>query len=132
MLIRAVEDFHSKGLPDRAFQALLEIEPLIHEVATLINASSIVRRRGLVGGALPKVLGRPLALRMLAYKLQAERLGDLDRVSRSELAVALSSKTSHDITEAGQSIGSSNGSSRPSCRKPESQAARALRPGLES
>ena len=30
-------------------------------------------------------LGRPLTLRMLAYKLQAQRLGDLDKASLREL-----------------------------------------------
>ncbi len=44
------------------------------------------RWRALVGGALPLDLGRPLTLRVLFYKLQAQRLGDLDKASLRELA----------------------------------------------
>ena len=45
--------------------------------------------RALVGGTLPPGLGRPLVLRILAYKLQARRMGDLNKASRRELAEAL-------------------------------------------
>ncbi len=52
-----------------------------------LDAESLRRRwRALVGGAVPHDLGRPLTLRMLAYKLQAQRLGDLDKASLRELS----------------------------------------------
>ena len=51
-----------------------------------LDAELLRRRwRALVGGAVPPDLGRPLTLRMLAYKLQAQRLGDLDKASMREL-----------------------------------------------
>ena len=56
----------------------------------LLDPNALQRRwRALVGGAPPKGLGRPLTLRLLAYKLQAERLGDLDKTSRRELDAVL-------------------------------------------
>lgn len=52
-----------------------------------LDAELLRRRwRALVGGAIPSDLGRPLTLRVLAYKLQAQHLGDLDKVSLRELA----------------------------------------------
>ena len=51
-----------------------------------LDAEPLRRRwRALVGSAVPLDLGRPLTLRMLAYKLQAQRLGDLDKASMREL-----------------------------------------------
>ena len=35
----------AQGLPGRAFQTLLDVETLIHDAATLLNATSVVRRR---------------------------------------------------------------------------------------
>ena len=35
-----------QGLPDRAFAAMLDIETLIHDASILLNAMSVVRRRG--------------------------------------------------------------------------------------
>ena len=35
-----------QGLPDRAFATMLDIETLIHEASILLNAMSVVRRRG--------------------------------------------------------------------------------------
>ncbi len=56
-----------------------------------LDAAALQRRwRTLVGGTMPADLGRPLTLRVLAYKLQAQQLGDLDKASLRELA-ALSS-----------------------------------------
>ena len=69
---------------------------LAAEVAALgqLDAAALRRRwRALVGGAMPADLGRPLTLRVLAYKLQAQRLGDLDRASLRALA-ALAGPTS--------------------------------------
>jgi hypothetical protein len=43
------------------------------------------RWRSLVGRPVPSDLGRPLMLRILAYELQAQRLGDLDKTSLREL-----------------------------------------------
>ena len=45
VLARTAEDFGKQGLVERAFQSLLDIEPLIHESSILLNASSVVRRR---------------------------------------------------------------------------------------
>jgi hypothetical protein len=35
----------AQGLTERAFQALLDIEPLIHEASFLLSATLVVRRR---------------------------------------------------------------------------------------
>ena len=35
----------AQGLPERAFQTLLDIETLIHDASILLNATSVVRRR---------------------------------------------------------------------------------------
>jgi hypothetical protein len=52
-----------------------------------LDADNLAKRwRTLVGGAIPNDLGRPLALRILAYKLQAQRFGDLDKASGRELS----------------------------------------------
>jgi hypothetical protein len=52
----------------------------------LLDAGMLQRRwRCLVGRPVPSDLGRPLMLRILAYKLQAQRLGDLEKASLREL-----------------------------------------------
>jgi hypothetical protein len=45
IIARMAEGFGKQGLAERAFQSLLEIEPLIHEASILLNATSVVRRR---------------------------------------------------------------------------------------
>ncbi len=63
---------------------------LTAEVAALqqLDAPALRRHwRVLVGGAMPADLSRPLLLRVLAYRLQAQRLGDLDMASLRALAV---------------------------------------------
>lgn len=45
IVARMAEGFGKQGLAERAFQSLLEIEPLIHEASILLNATSVVRRR---------------------------------------------------------------------------------------
>ena len=65
-----------------------EIASLAAAVAALqqLDAAALQRRwRALVGGAMPADLGRPLTLRVLAYKLQVQQLGDLDKASVREL-----------------------------------------------
>ena len=65
--------------------ALAEALAELHQ----LDASGLQRRwRSLVGGLLPQDLGRPLILHMLAYALQAQRLGDLDKASQRELSAA--------------------------------------------
>ena len=44
-IARTASTLGAEGLSDRAFQALLEAEPLIHDAQVLVNASSIMRRR---------------------------------------------------------------------------------------
>jgi hypothetical protein len=57
----------------------------------LLDEAALRRRwRSLVGSLPPTDLGRPLTLRVLAYKLQAQRLGDLDKASLRELAALVS------------------------------------------
>ena len=54
------------------------------------DANTLQRHwRALVGSALPPGLGRQLVLRILAYKLQTRRMGDLDKASQRELSAAL-------------------------------------------
>nr|WP_246725381.1 DUF2924 domain-containing protein [Beijerinckia sp. L45] len=65
-----------------------EAEILADAIAELqlLDAGMLQRRwRSLVGRPVPSDLGRPLMLRILAYKLQAQRLGDLDKASLREL-----------------------------------------------
>ena len=65
--------------------ALAEALAVLHQ----LDATGLQRRwRSLVGGSVPQDLGRPLILRMLAYALQAQRLGDLDKASQRELSAA--------------------------------------------
>ncbi len=45
VVARLADEFGQRGLPDRAFQSLLEIDQLVHEASILLNAASIVRRR---------------------------------------------------------------------------------------
>ena len=74
---------------------------LAAEVAALqqLDAAALRRRwRDLVGGTVPADLGRPLMLRVLAYRLQAQRLGDLDRASLRALA-ALAGPAGADVSD---------------------------------
>ena len=45
LLARTAEGFSKQGLAERAFSSLLDIEPLLHEVRALFNATTVVRRR---------------------------------------------------------------------------------------
>lgn len=45
IIAQTASGFGAQGLPDRAFRTLLDIETLIHDAATLLNATSVVRRR---------------------------------------------------------------------------------------
>jgi hypothetical protein len=45
IIARTADGFGKQGLAERAFQSLLDIEPLIHEASILLNATSVVRRR---------------------------------------------------------------------------------------
>ncbi len=62
------------------------IAAAIAELGTLVTPALKRRWRTLVGGSMPADLGRPLTLRVLAYKLQAQQRGDLDRDSLRALA----------------------------------------------
>jgi hypothetical protein len=76
-----------------------EAASLADAVAELqrLDVGALQRRwRSLAGRPVPSDLGRPLMLRILAYKLQAQRLGDLDKTSLRELtslAAGSSAKT---------------------------------------
>ena len=45
LLARTADGYNRQGLAERAFSSLLDIEPLLHEVTSLINATPVVRRR---------------------------------------------------------------------------------------
>ena len=45
IIARTASSLSGQGLPERAFQTLLDVETLIHDAATLLNATSVVRRR---------------------------------------------------------------------------------------
>ena len=78
-----------------AADARSKADTLTDAVAELkrLDASSLQKRwRSLVGRPLPPDLGRPLMLRVLAYKLQAQHLGDLDRASLRELTSLVTGK----------------------------------------
>ena len=73
----------SLGTADRSEAGILS--DAVAELQRL-DAGILQRRwRSLVGRPVPSDLGRPLMLRILAYKLQAQRLGDLDKASLREL-----------------------------------------------
>ncbi len=72
------------GAAQGRFEA--ELAEAVAELEQLGGAAMRRRWRSLVGSSLPEGLGRPLSLRVLAYKLQAQHLGDLDKASLRELA----------------------------------------------
>ena len=45
IIAKMADGFGKQGLTERAFQSLLEIDPLIHKASILLNATSVVRRR---------------------------------------------------------------------------------------
>ena len=45
LIAEAASGLGARGLSERAFQTLLDVETLIHDAATLLNANSVVRRR---------------------------------------------------------------------------------------
>ncbi len=45
IIARTANAFGADGLPDHAFRTLLDIETLIHDASSLLNATSVVRRR---------------------------------------------------------------------------------------
>jgi hypothetical protein len=45
-LASTAQTFNSQGLAEHAFDALMDIEPLIFEATALLNAASIVNRSG--------------------------------------------------------------------------------------
>ncbi len=112
-----------------------DVDGLVAAVAALqqLDAAALRRRwRALVGGPMPADLGRPLILRVLAYKLQAERLGDLDRASLRELAGLAGSKSdagpSGSFDHLGMSIAEEGGKPGRAAR-PAGSAHRIVRPG---
>ena len=103
-----------------------------------LDAQSLRRRwRALVGGAVPSDLGRPLILRMLAYKLQAQRLGDLDKASLRELSNLDDRPRGRRVLDNGSpadplssATDKNRGSpSAPAMKQPKSPAPRIARPG---
>ena len=103
-----------------------------------LDAGSLRRRwRALVGGAVPPDLGRPLTLRMLAYKLQAQRLGDLDKASLRELSKLedhLRARADPDDGSPAYPLASATDEGRgaasaPAVKQPRNAAPRIARPG---
>ncbi len=104
-----------------------------------LGAAALQRRwRSLVGGSVPAGLGRPLTLRVLAYKLQAQHLGDLDRASLRELSALFNgAKTANDQGREGSAevsrmpadVGASAKASAPASRSLTKDASRTARPG---
>ena len=45
IIARTASGLGDQGLTERAFQTLLDIEPLIHDASILMNAASVLRRR---------------------------------------------------------------------------------------
>lgn len=45
LIARNADGFGKQGLAERAFHSLLDVEPLLHEARTLLNAASLVYRR---------------------------------------------------------------------------------------
>ena len=45
IIARTANGLGEQGLSERAFQVLLDIEPLIHDASTLMSAALVLRRR---------------------------------------------------------------------------------------
>ena len=94
-----------------AVEAHSEAQILADAIAELqqLDTGALQKRwRSLMGCSLPFDLGRPLTLRILAYKLQAQHLGDLDRASLRELTSLAGQKTTAaplDMNVPGMSAG---------------------------
>ena len=73
-------------------------DPELQTLAQLEPDALRRRWRTLVGRPMPQGLGRPLTLRILAYREQARRYGDLDLASQRALAAVL-------VGSAGRSAG---------------------------
>ena len=114
--------------------ACSEAEILAEAVAELqrLDAGGLQRRwRSLVGRPLPPDLGRPLTLRILTYKLQAQRLGDLDRASLRELVSLPGSMCNAERTRASDQSAmlAAEASEAAAARPAGSAPARIARPG---
>ena len=84
---RDTEQIAARGLADDG--SATAHDPELHAVAQL-GADALRRRwRSLIGGSVPPGLGRTLVLRMLAYRQQAQRFGDLALVTQRALAASL-------------------------------------------
>ena len=104
----------------------------VAELERLDLASLRRRWRALVGGATPVDLGRPLTLRVLAYKLQAQRLGDLDKASLRELSSIRDRQPIRTSSAGGLPSPAIGGRERPcpsSAIQPTTCAPRIARPG---
>ena len=98
--------------------AVSELETLKNEIEALESLDlDLLRRRwrGLLGRPAPAHLSRSLLVRILAYRHQVARLGDIDRASR----VALGEMIGDPKFRAGGAAGES----------PSAKASMALRPG---
>ena len=121
--------------PDRCDAEILAAA--VTELEQLAAGSLRRRWRALVGGAVPPDLGRPLTLRMLAYKLQAQHLGDLDKASLRELSKLddrPSGRRASDDGSYADSLASATDEDRgvpsaPAVKLPKSSAPRIARPG---
>lgn len=97
---------------------LSELEALKPEIEALdaLDLDLLRRRwRNLLGRPAPARLSRPLMLRILAYRHQVERVGDLDRATRLALGEAV-----------GDPKGAEGGGAGKACR---AGASAALKPG---
>ena len=106
---------HSASRPPTSVS---ELETLKNEIAALENLDlDLLRRRwrGLLGRPAPAHLSRSLLVRVLAYRHQVARLGDIDRASRVTL---------------GEMIGDAKFRAGVAAREaPSAKASVALRPG---
>ena len=72
----------------------LSCDPELRAIAELAPDALRRRWRSLVGGPIPAGLGRSLILRILAYRSQAQRYGDLDLASQRALSASLTGQPS--------------------------------------
>lgn len=77
---------NERGLPPTAVHDADAMEREIEKIATLELAALRARWRAIHGRAPPPGLYRDLMVRSLAYRLQAEAYGDLDRSTKQMLA----------------------------------------------
>jgi hypothetical protein len=121
-----------RGIDDLQEVPDLSRDPELRAVAELGPDALRRRWRSLVGGPIPEGLGRSLVLRILAYRSQAQRFGDLDLVSQRALSASPVGRTDvSDVVADPSSVDVSKGIGQGAARDDNGKGApKAMRPGI--